>query len=313
MRRAAVRSLVPLCSLTSLLLACTGPLEAECIELAEQPAMPEPALPSWSHQPDAAPPPVDPAGQPHLELVLEPAHDMHPNSVCNYVVEPRGFPAIDVAGTTLIDVDAHVDSNSDGEDEYMLLSRFTPGQAPREQLVYDRGDDFDYDATAGTTTSHCDAALERLREDVDAINTELAGTTWRGLERLDVVGIDAYEGHGQAWAARIEALPPDQRPVEILYRDDHFIARVRKVEVLAEIERPQWQGRQPLCSRMPKMTGVAVDRASGLALVEFDHYDGACMCPMHEYVDLVQLPNALLAEVDRRPTSVLPPSPEDAH
>lgn len=305
-----MRPLVPLCSLASLLLACTAPLEIETIELADPPA-PAPALPGWSHQPDAAPPPANPEHQPRLEVKLVALEQDHVDYFCPYVVESRGFPAIDVAGTMLVDVEAHVDSNSDGEDEYMLLSVFVPGQLPREQLVFDRGDDFEFDESTRTSISHCDAALEQLREEVDIINAELASRTWRALGYLDVVGVDAYMAAGQNLDQRIEALPLDQRPVEVLYRGGHFIARVRQAEVLVEIERPRWRGLSEICSRTPKINYVLADRATGLALVMFDHYNGACTCPMHEYADVVQLPSSLFAEVDRRPSSALPPSPDE--
>jgi hypothetical protein len=293
-----VRSLAALAlALASLSpLACTAPVEAESLELTEPPSQPEAALPSWSHVPDAAAQPVDPDTQPRLVLEL----DVEPREgFCPYQVEVRNFPAIDVEGTTLVRVDARVPGASDGEDERMWLTYVVPDQDQRDQTVYDRDDDFDHH----DGTSHCDAAIATLRDDVDAINADLASRTWRPLERLDVVATDEYFPFVD-WSERIDALPLDQRPVEVLYRGGYFIARVRQTKVLLELDRPHWQLEgDPFCSRNPNVNGIEVDRLSQLALVSYDHQTGACLCYADEYVDVVRLPSALLDEVDRRPVA----------
>lgn len=287
--------------LTSLsLIGCTAPIEAESLEQSDPPSQPADALPSWSHVPDAAAQPVDPDSQPRLLLKL----DVEPREgFCPYQVEARNFPAIDVESTTLLRVEARQPGASDGEDERMWLTYVVPDQDQRTQGVYDRGDDFDH--LYGT--SHCDAAIAKLRADLDAINTDLATRTWRPLEQLDVVASDAY--FRDDTSVEIEALPLDQRPVEVIYRGGNFVARVRQAKVLLELARPHWQlGDDPFCSSNPRVNDVAVDRLSQLALVSYDHQTGACMCYADEYVDVVRLPSALLDEVDRRPTSVLEPA-----
>lgn len=294
-----VRTLACLTLASLSLIGCTAPIEAESLEQADPPSLPEDALPSWSHVPDAAAQPVDPDSQPRLVLEL----DVEPREgFCPYQVEARNFPAIDVEGTTLLRVDARARGASDGEDERMWLTHVVPDQDQRTQAVYDREDDFDRYGT-----SHCDAALAKLRDDVDAINTDLATRTWRPLERLDVVPSDAY--FRDDTSVEIEALPLDRRPVEVIYRGGNFVARVRQAKVLLELARPHWQlQNDPFCASNPKVNDIAVDRLSQLALVSYDHQTGACLCYADEYVDVVRLPSALLDEVDRRPTSVLEPS-----
>ncbi len=295
-----VRTLACLTLASLSLIGCTAPIEAESLELAEPPSKREDALPSWSHVPDAAAQPVDPDSQPRLVLELD---DEPREGFCPYRVEARNFPAIDVEGTMLLRADARQPGASDGEDERMWLTYVVPDQDQRTQSVYDRGDDFDH----RDGTSHCDAAIAKLRDDVDAINTDLATRTWRPLERLDVVPSDAY--FWDDTSAAIEALPLDQRPVEVIYRGGNFVARVRQAKVLLELARPHWQLEDdPFCSSNPKVNDIAVDRLSQLALVSYDHQTGACLCYADEYVDVVRLPSALLDEVDRRPTSVLEPS-----
>lgn len=298
MRCLAALALLLCTSLT----ACTGPVEPEFFELPEQPVASEAALPDWDHQPDAAPLPADPNAQPRLVLQLGPVtEDDDGDRYCPYRVEARNFPAVDMGGTTLVHVAAHVDGNSDGEDEYMLLSWLAPEQDTREQLVYDRGDDFDW----STDTNHCEQAIAELQAELDTINAELASRTWRWLERLDVVGPDAYGSWDAGVVEAIDALPLDRRPVEIVYRGSQFIARVRQAKVLLRLERPQWQREDEFCSRTPNMLGIAIDRPTGLALVSFDHASGGCLCDDHEYVDALRLPAELLHEVDRRPSSVV--------
>lgn len=292
-----LRSLVLLCAP---LTACTGPLDPESFELPESEIAQAPVLPSWEHQPDAAPMPVDPDGQPRLVLRLGPVHD-DAESFCPYDVEPVNFPAVDVEGTTLIHVGAHVDGNSDGEDEYMLLSWLAPEQQTRVQTVFDRGDDFDW----SRDIDRCDEAIAALQDQVEQINAELAEHTWRPLERLDVVGTDSYFDWDSGVSETIDALPLDQRPVEILYRGTQFIARVRQAKVLFRVDRPSWQSEDEFCSRSPNMNRIEIDRPTGLALVSFDHSSGGCLCDDHEYVDALQLPAELVHEVDRRPSSVL--------
>jgi hypothetical protein len=295
-----VRTLACLTLASLSLIGCTAPVEAESLELVDPPSKHEDALPSWSHVPDAAAQPVDPDSQPRLVLTLGPAgsEDMH-ESFCPYQVGARNFPAIDVEGTTLVRVDAQVSGASEGEDEALRLTYVTPEQGQRAQTIYDRKDDFDRDGTA-----HCDAALAKLREDLDTFNAELAARTWRPLERLDVVPSDSYFRFVD-WREPIEALPLDQRPVEVLYRGGYFIARVRQAKVLLELARPHWQRDDAFCQRNPRVNAVEVDRISQLALVYYDHESGACLCYPDEYVDVVRLPSSLLAEVDRRPTAVL--------
>lgn len=152
----------------------------------------------------------------------------------------------------------------------MLLSWLALEQDTREQLVYDRRDDFEW----STDTNHCEQAIAELQADLGVINTELASRTWRPLERLDVVGTDAFGSWETGVVEAIDALPLDRRPVEIVYRGSQFIARVRQAKVLLRLERPQWQREDEFCSRTPNMLGIAVDRPTGLALVSFDHRSG---------------------------------------
>src|SRR5690606_8478836 len=169
-RRAAMRRVCEL-ALVTLCLACTdGGPEPASLELAE----PEP-----EHAPERERV-VDPRSQPRLELV---ALEVDPDDgACPYEIEPRGFPAVADDGATLVDVYGFVPGNGDWTDAQMELS-WLDAAGVRVERVYDRSEDWG----ASEEPSGCEQSLARVRERVATLNAELAGHTWRPLERLDAL------------------------------------------------------------------------------------------------------------------------------
>ena len=283
--------------------ACTSPVEADALRIDDESETvgSREALPSWSMLADAQPLPRDPGSQPHLELRLR---DMDPDMYCGYEVLAHGFPALDEdEDGVVVDVGAWASSGSEGEDERGFLEWHRLGEDTEETTLYDRNSDRPWDEDA----PGCEVAIAKVEARVAAANRRLAAGRWRKLEPLDVLGYNS----GSPWFdtetdARIVALAPEARPVELLYNAEQLIARVRGVTVLERQSQPGWrQFEDEFCRTAPNIDGADVDRATGLALVRYDYSSGGCLCDDAEHRSLTRLAPETLAAVDARPTETL--------
>lgn len=250
----------------------------------------------FEHQPER-PRLVDPASQPRLELV---AREFDPeDGLCPYDVEPRGFPAIDDGGT-LVDVSGFSPPNADFADEVELRVLWLDADATHVDPIYQRLDEYPEGA--------CEQAIQRARERVAAVNAKLVSRIWRPLEQLDAfysapgfVFQQAQSGYEDEVLA---SLPGVDRPVEIYYRNGHFIARIRGVRVLQDELRPQWQQHDnEFCLSDAQIQSLEIDPASKLALVRYNYSGGGCLCDDREYVARLELSDELLAAAEQRSTA----------
>src|SRR5690606_35193770 len=97
------------------------------------------------------------------------------------------------------------------------------------------------------------------------------------------------------------SLPGADRPVEVFYRNGHFIARVRGVRVLQSTPRPEWrQFDDEFCTTSAQIEMVYFDRPTRLALVHYNYSNGGCLCDDRHYPARIELSAELLAEAERR-------------
>lgn len=313
-RRVGVRTACDLLSALERLAAVGVVLAVGCTEGGPRPApeqhgdLPEPAQVDQAHagfvfQPDSARV-IDPATQPRLELALRdpwPEYHEEPTDVCAFVVEPRAFPAISEDGATLVHASIYDGGNAGNLAERMQLIWLDADQT-RHDPIYNRNNDQPWDPN----WSGCEGSIAAVRERVEAVNMALAERTWRPLERLDafysepgfVVAFGSITGNEDA---AIAGLAGGDRPIEVYYRNETFIARVRGIEVLQKTPRPDW--RRPadeMCDSEPQIAGLDFDRASAVALVRYNYSTGGCMCDDSEHVGRLELAPALLEAIDQR-------------
>lgn len=302
MRRPNMRRVCELALLLTVMavpaLGCTdGGPEPEQWELVEAEPSVE-AHAGFEHQPER-PRLVDPATQPRLELV---AREFDPeDGLCPYDVEPRAFPAIDESGT-VVEVTGFSPPNADFPDEVELRVLWLDADATHVDSIVQRLDDHPEEEGA------CEQAISRARERVAAVNAKLASRTWRALEQLDAYYSAPGFGLQQAQTGYedevLASLPGAERPVEIYYRNGHFIARIRGVRVLQDDLQPQWRQRDnEFCLSDAQIQSLELDRPSKLALVRYNYSSGGCLCDDREYVARLELSDELLAAAEQRSTA----------
>lgn len=293
MRRVCELALLALC------LACTdgGPSPAS-FELVESEPRFE-AHAGFEYQPERERL-IDPASQPRLELV---AREVDPESeACPYDVVARGFPAVTEDGTTLVDVSSHGAPNGDFDDGLELELTWLDPDATRVDQIYARDDD-DRDG--------CEQARQLAGLRVATLNARLARHAWSPLERLDAFYSQPgwLEYHGNLTGEEDEALATltgEQRPVEVFYRNGHFIARVRAMKVLQDVPRPKWQQHDDeFCLTDAQISSVEFDPRTKVALVRYNYSSGGCLCDDRGYVARIELTDAVVAEAARRSTKRL--------
>jgi hypothetical protein len=245
----------------------------------------------------------DAAEQPRLELVaryVTPEHD----GLCPYDVEYVNFPAIAQDGTTIVDVHAFIPGNADEVDATMELS-WLDRDRTLVDTVYTRSDD----RPTAEDSPGCAVAIEDARAQVDALNAKLAARTWRPLEQLDAFYSSpgfaiAQERFGWAEDEVLASLAGDERPIEVFYHHESFIARVRGVEVLHTMPRPDWrQTEDEFCLAEPQIHAVEFDSVTGAALVHYNYSNGGCLCDDRDYVGRIELNDELIAMTQWRSTA----------
>jgi hypothetical protein len=96
------------------------------------------------------------------------------------------------------------------------------------------------------------------------------------------------------------------RPVEVYYHAEHFMARVRDLKVLQKTPRPKWRHSQynnEFCGEQVLVSGIEFDRATGLAVVSYNFdSEGGCLCDDPGSFGRIELSAELLAEVEIRST-----------
>jgi hypothetical protein len=302
-RRLLVRKVCETTLVTVMLLAaCTdGGPEPKTWELAEAQPSRE-AHAGFEHQPERSRS-IAPGSQPRLELVaryVTPEQD----GLCPYEVEYVGFPAIAQDGTTIVDVNAFIPGNADEVDAVMQLSWLDQDRVAVD-TIYTRSDD----RPTAEDSPGCTVAVGHVREQVDALNAKLARRTWRPLEQLDAFYSSpgfaiAQERFGWAEDEVLASLPGDERPIEVFYHHASFVARVRGIEVLHTIARPDWrQTEDEFCLADPQIHAVEFDRFSGVALVRYNYSNGGCLCDDRDYVGRITLSGELLAMAKWRSTA----------
>lgn len=288
-----------------LLVACTpvGP-ESQTPDPDAIAAAPADPAAQWLDLEQLEQPPVDPSTQPKLEVVArELGNEQRHDGYCPFQVQLHAFPAISADGTTLL---AAKSIDIYPQDLYVVLT-WLDADATRVESIYNNNDPTSDDV-------NCDVALERVREEVAALNTELAARAWRPLERLDV--LFSKQGMDAAWAfvpaglepvgidEVVDAMPIADRPVEVYYHGGHFIARVRAAKVLQKTSRPEWlrsEHNNEFCGNEVLITAMEFDRATSLALVHYNfNGENGCLCSDPGMFGRVELSPELLAEAELR-------------
>lgn len=289
-------------ALLGLVLACTdGGPEPDSWELVEADPSIE-AHAGFQHQPERARL-VDPNSQPRLELVAR-DYDLEVDGLCPFAVETRGFPAISEDGTTLVDAYGYTPNNSDHVDARMELTWLDVDRT-RVDFVYNRSDHY----PEAEDFPGCDAVLKGVRKQVAKLNTKLASRSWRSLESLDAF----YSAPGFLRSQERLDWAPDEvmaslagadRPIEVYFRNGHFIARVRGLRVLQDTPRPEWRLLEDeFCKTEAQIHAIDFDRATRLALVRYNYDSGACLCDGRDYVGRIELSAELLDAATQRSTA----------
>lgn len=278
-----------------------------------QPEKPEKAEPAQEPEPfewEKPEPPIDPNAQPKFDVVARELSDDPDEGMCPFEVVPYGFPAISEDGAML--VDAQVDKLSRAEmDTYIELTwhaadgvRLVQVRNPREEQPNPNEE-----LPENADLDDCNDSLVKVRAEVAALNEELSSRKWRQLERLDVLYSRPGIGHG-VWSELVdtdevvEGLAGADRPLEVLYHNGYFIARVAGLRVLQKTSQPQW--RQPedeFCTSDGQIHAMKVDRASKLALVYYNFSTGGCLCDERTHVGRIELTPEVFAEAETRSTA----------
>jgi hypothetical protein len=287
-----------------LLVACTPVgAESQTREPVEAAAASADPAAQWIDLEQLGQPPVVPSAQPKLEVVARDlGNEQRHDGYCPFQVQLHAFPAISDDGTALL---AAKSIDIYPQDLYVVLTWLDADETRVESI---------FNKEPKSEDENCDIALERVREQVAALNTELAARTWRPLERLDVLfskqGMDAAYAFVPAGLEPagidevVDAMPIADRPVEVYYHGGHFIARVRAAKVLQKTSRPEWlrsEHNNEFCGNEVLITAIEFDRTTSLALVHYNfNGENGCLCSDPGMFGRVELSPELLAEAELR-------------
>jgi hypothetical protein len=307
MRQSIMRRVFAI-ALPFLALACTpvGP-EPKTLEPAKIEAAPTVELaPTVPDEPEE---PVDPKSQPRLEVVartLSPEELDESEGLCPFEVRQHAFPAISKDGTTLVAA-LTIGMNRVNAETYLELSWFDINKPhtdePRIVSVYNHGGAEMWPKDP----PDCDVAITRVRDQVAALNRELATHTWRALEPLEVL-YSKPDSPLQRVPEEIvnvdellTSLPAADRPLEVFYNGGHFIARVRALRVVQKTPRPDWQQfGDEFCATAPQISAIMFHRATKLGLVSYNYNNSGCLCDGRSRFGRIELSGELLAEAELR-------------
>lgn len=279
--------------------ACTTHTpEAQSVELSE-PAPERTEFVGFEHAPMAELSRDDQA--PWLELRTGADPDYDDGYICDFQVVPHNFPAVSEDGEQVAHASIHVDGNADITDEYMNLT-WTDVESDRSlahEQVYARGE-HPY-AEPENLERDCAPVIEEIRSRVDELNHRLAETKWRPMQKLalEINDPDAMWDDDED-EPDVGILPASARPVEAMYRNGYFIARVPGMRLLDRQERMDWRQWDEFCDTNPHLTEIWGDRLTGASLVSYNHSSGGCLCDDHEYFSAITLAPAVFNELDRR-------------
>jgi hypothetical protein len=237
-------------------------------------------------------------GPPRLRLAPRPASDADGERWCEDRVIADGFPALRDDGGTYVVVIHEIDAGADEGGRVVVQWRNVVGDAIVDSaLPYDGHDT--YELTERDPDRGCDRARARIARAIRPVNERLA-TGWRSLRALPV--------QLPAPPSWLHDPPPlsaklSERPVDVLHRNGHFIARVRDVKVLQKLVKTDWLGLPPeltLDAQVPTIMGLYHDAATGFALAQLSYESGSCMSDPTIYTRPIALAPEVVAEADRR-------------
>lgn len=274
MPRSPARSLVVLLSLG---LAGCADVAPDALELAaaEAPLDDELELADYALIPDAQhvlPPPSD---TPTLRLVTRPSTS--DDELCGIDIEASGFPAISGDGRTIVHQLSEVPGNGD-QTQHSLT--FFAGDTKRRTLIY-------ADAFLDDVDGDCEPLRLAAQAEVDALNTELARSRWRTLERMTTTNDSDYGA--------------TTNTLDLHWHAGWFAIRIPGQKVLQREAKPSWRGSElddEFCSSEPNLRTLWFDRATRRSLVTFDYAGPSCMCDDAEQQDTLVISQAVIDAAD---------------
>ncbi|MCA9660218.1 MAG: hypothetical protein KC486_17880 [Myxococcales bacterium] len=218
---------------------------------------------------------------------------------CPFDVRPRGFPAVDPSGSAVVTARVEVSGGSEGEDAILALRWLdaATGEVTRRVEIYDAAD---LERAATDAVDPCAAYRETVARRARRISRELRRGGWRPMRALDVH--IAADGGEELPQDRVDllAIPAASRPLEVLWRDAAFVARVPRVKLFVE-EPADWYGAAETnrddmaCEADPRLERVYGDRRAGLLAIEYrnDSPHTSCLCDVRTETGLIAAPDAL--------------------
>ena len=144
----------------------------------------------------------------------------------------------------------------------------------------------------------CGRVRARIAEAIAPVNERLA-TGWRPLARVPVQFPLPWTWEGGPPAPA----EPGRRPVDVLYRNGWFIARVQQVKCSSARRRPRGSDRRraSIAGPMgPRIVGLFHDAATGFALAELNYETSNGIGDPTTYSSPIALSGDVVAEAERR-------------
>lgn len=293
--------------------ACTAPADVHALELAEHdadavlryrtipdarafaPAVAAIVEPDADTQ-DESDRPARYTGPPRLRL--EPLDRSGDHDWCDDTVIAEGFPAMRDDGQVYVVAIDEIDAGSDiGGRTVVQWRNVADDGVVTANKVYD-GEDT-YALTESDPEHGCTRARARIAKVLRPLNEGLA-TGWRSLIAMPVQlpAPPSWDGEPPAPARRLA-----ERPVDVLYRNGYFIARVQDAKVLQKLVKTEWLGTDPeysLDAYEPTIMGLFRDPATGFAVAMLSYETGSCMSDPTLYPQPIALAPEVVAEAERR-------------